>query len=195
MGRYGLIYSGTCLQRPRLTPTPPAPQLALRIRVPDHTIHCHDLIQGNYQQNLASELGDFIIRRADGLFAYQLAVVVDDQWQGVTQVVRGMDLLDNTPRQIYLQHCLGYPTPEYLHIPLADKPGGQKLSKQTHAPALKPTDPLLDLCQALCFLGHPDQPQANDFSSLTDFWDWAIRHWRYQFIPPVHSQPAPAGYY
>jgi len=88
------------------------------------------------QQNLAHEVGDFIVKRADGLFAYQLAVVVDDAFQGITHVVRGADLVWNTPRQIYLQTLLGLPTPVYAHVPLITNAAGQKLSKQTLAPAL-----------------------------------------------------------
>ena len=112
---------------------------AWRVRVPDVSTHFHDRIHGDLQQNLAHDVGDFIVKRADGLFAYQLAVVVDDAFQGITHVVRGADLLWNTPRQIYLQTLLGLPTPVYAHVPLITNAAGQKLSKQTLAPALPET--------------------------------------------------------
>jgi glutamyl-Q tRNA(Asp) synthetase len=162
-----LAYPGTCrngLQgRPART---------WRLRVPDGTAarFCHiDRFHGPYAQNLASEVGDFALRRGDGQWAYQLAVVVDDAAAGVTDVVRGADLLDSTPRQIYLQQCLGVPTPRYLHVPVLNDAHGEKLSKQTGASAL-PRDPVgIDgaLRDALRFLqrhmGLPEIPALSGY--------------------------------
>jgi glutamyl-Q tRNA(Asp) synthetase len=120
---------------------------------------------GPQQQNVAEEVGDFVLRRADGLWAYQLAVVVDDAAQGVSHVVRGQDLADNTARQIVLQRALGLPTPQYLHTPLVLGADGEKLSKQNGALALDLTDPLKALGQAAQVLGLSAQPALNPFLS------------------------------
>jgi len=122
----GPIYPGHC----RVGVRQPDRPRAIRLRTTDAPLAFRDAVQGEFRQCLASEVGDFVVRRADGLFAYQLAVVVDDADQGVTQVVRGSDLLDSTPRQIYLQRLLGLPTPEYAHLPVAVDGRGNKLSKQ-----------------------------------------------------------------
>ena len=118
----------------------------------------------------------FVVKRADGLFAYQLAVVVDDAAQGVTDVVRGADLLDSTPRQMHLQSLLGYPTPRYLHVPVVTDAAGEKLSKQTRAPAILPGDAAA-LRQALRWLGHYPPPEAEPLA-------WAIANWNPQRLPP-----------
>jgi glutamyl-Q tRNA(Asp) synthetase len=195
-GDLGLIYPGTCRNNTH-TPHNILPgraqlqqQYAIRIRVPDQNICFSDAVQGTYCQNLATESGDFVIRRADRLFAYQLAVVVDDQWQKVTHVVRGADLLNNTQRQIHLQHCLGYPTPEYMHIPLAGYADGQKLSKHTHAPAIKSdTRAVLEnLCAALRFLGQTPPP-AGEFDRPDACWTWAIANWNSSLIPRARLIP------
>jgi glutamyl-Q tRNA(Asp) synthetase len=115
---------------------------------------------------------DFILLRADGIFAYQLAVVVDDEAQGITHVVRGADLLDSTPRQVYLQRLLGYPTPAYVHLPLALNEAGQKLSKQTRAPAIDDMPAGATLLAALRFLGHAP-PLELDPASPSEIWRWA----------------------
>lgn len=179
-GSFGLIYPGTCrdLKRDLVTHN------AIRIKVLDQVICFNDQIQGKFCQNLAQELGDFILQRADRIFAYQLAVVVDDAWQEITEVVRGSDLLNNTPRQIYLQRLLAYSTPTYAHIPIAINQLGQKLSKQTLAPALKnQTSELLNnLTKALNLLGQP-LIDANSFSTIQEFWDWAITNWDLNKIP------------
>jgi len=131
-------------------------------------------------QDLATEVGDFVLKRADGFWAYQLAVVVDDADQGVTHVVRGADLLDSTPRQIYLQRLLDVPTPRYLHVPVVTNVGGEKLSKQTGAPALDLARPLDALLTAARFLQLPVGPAT----TLEGFWQQAISAWAARFLPP-----------
>jgi len=125
--------------------------------------HWRDRRLGDQQQNVGQDVGDFVLRRADGLWAYQLAVVVDDAAQGITHVVRGQDLADNTARQIVLQHALGLPTPQYLHTPLVLGTDGEKLSKQNGALALELSDPLAALGQAAQLLGLPAQPGLHNF--------------------------------
>lgn len=186
-GNLGLIYAGTCRSQ---TQSPTTQQYAIRLRTHDEPVCFHDAIQGDYCQRLASELGDFVIRRADGLFAYQLAVVVDDAFQGVNQIVRGADLLDNTPRQLYLQHLLGFAQPRYAHVPLAVSSDGQKLSKQNLAPAISTAQGLQTLTAALRFLGQ-NPPPAHAFASFTELWDWAIAHWCTGQVPRVTTQCLP----
>ncbi|MGE4072533.1 MAG: tRNA glutamyl-Q(34) synthetase GluQRS [Lysobacterales bacterium] len=149
---------------------------AIRLRVPNVNIEFDDRIQGRYRQNLQREVGDFVLRRADGPYAYQLAVVVDDAAQQISDVVRGADLLDSTPRQIYLQQCLGLPTPRYAHLPLLLGADGQKLSKQNLAPALSPGEFQQQLPQIATWLGQPVPQGPFDL-------DWLIRHWRIDRVP------------
>ncbi|KFL37626.1 tRNA glutamyl-Q(34) synthetase GluQRS [Arenimonas donghaensis] len=137
-----------CVGRPRPRRSP-----AVRLRVPEGRLGFQDRIQGEFSQDLESEVGDFVLRRADGFWAYQLAVVVDDAAQGITDVVRGADLLDSTPRQIYLQHCLGLPTPGYAHLPLVLDEQGLKLGKSLAALPVDAQAPLPALHAAWCFLG------------------------------------------
>jgi glutamyl-Q tRNA(Asp) synthetase len=125
-----------------------------------------DAIQGRIEQDVAAEVGDFVLRRADGLWAYQLAVVVDDAAQGITDIVRGADLLDSTARQIFLQRLLGYARPRYLHVPAAVNAAGEKLSKQTGAAAIDPSPNALR--QALAFLG---QQEAGTLRDAVSNWD------------------------
>ena len=129
------------------------PAIRLRVGEQESEIHFHDLLQGMQRQHVAAEVGDFVLRRADGLWAYQLAVVVDDAAQGISEVVRGADLLDSTPRQILLQRALGLPTPAYLHLPLVRDAQGRKLSKSLAALPLDDADPLPALRQAWQWLG------------------------------------------
>ena len=140
-------------------------------------------------QSLAVDVGDFVVRRSDGIFAYQLAVVADDAMQGVTDVVRGADLLTSTPRQIFLQQVLGYATPRYLHVPVAVGASGAKLSKSEGAARLA-RSPLPALLAAWRFLGQP--APADSPSSARDFWRDAIRHWRPERIPALRTLPAPS---
>lgn len=134
-------------------PTQDAP--AWRMLAPDRTIGFEDALQGRFQQNLLHDVGDFVLRRRDGLWAYQLAVVVDDAEQGITDVVRGADLLDSTPRQILLQQALGLPTPSYLHLPLLLDDSGGKLSKRLASLPIDPDDPLPALRKTLDLLAIP----------------------------------------
>lgn len=146
---------------------------ALRIRVPAESVRFVDRVQGPQTQRLARDVGDFVLYRADGGFAYQLAVVVDDAAQGVTDVVRGADLLDSTARQIHLQRLLGVPTPRYLHVPVAVNAKGEKLSKQTGARAVDRARAGDELRAVLRFLGQPE------VSSIEE----AVRAWNPALIP------------
>ena len=172
------IYPGTC--RAQKLPFPH--EHAIRVRVPDISVGFDDAIFGEYQQSLASECGDFVIKRRDGLFAYQLAVVVDDAEQGVTEIVRGADLLDSTPRQIFLQQCLDYAQPHYLHLPLVLDHEGRKLSKSEDAAELNPERPNKSIHAALRHLGQ--QPPAElARASIVDIWQWALENWNISKIP------------
>ncbi len=153
---------------------------SLRVKVPNAEICMTDRLLGRQCLDLASHGGDFVIRRADGIFAYQLAVVVDDAASGVTEVVRGADLLDSTFRQRHLQTLLGYPSPEYLHLPLVVDQRGQKLSKQQKAEPIDIRQPLPALQLALARLGQPVNP---DIDSLAGFWAWAQASWDETKIP------------
>ncbi len=159
---------------------------AWRLRVDPHLIHWQDRLQGAGQQDLQSTIGDFVLLRADGIFAYQLAVVVDDAFQQVNSIVRGADLLDSIPRQIYLQRQLALPLPEYLHLPVAVNAHGEKLSKQTKAPALNDADPASELWQALKFLGQ-NPPSELCRGLLPELWRWALRHWNTANVPAQGS--------
>lgn len=138
---------------------------AWRLRVPDTVIEFDDALQGPQRQNVRDAVGDFVLKRADGLWSYQLACVVDDAFQGITEVVRGRDLLDSTPRQILLQHLLGVPTPAYLHLPLATDAQGRKLSKSSDAPAIDVADPRVALASTLRFLEQA-VPEASDIATM-----------------------------
>lgn len=172
-GIEGAIYPRTCLQHP----IKPGTSAAWRLKTSASTISFQDLIQGKKQHNIASDIGDFVIKRADGLFSYQLAVVVDDALQGVTHVVRGADLLNSTTRQIYLQQRLGYSTPVYAHIPLVMNAHGQKLSKQNLATSIADTPVCATLYQALTFL-QQSPPAKMKNATPEAVWHWAISNWK-----------------
>lgn len=148
-GEYGIIYPNHCREKHLDFET----KGAIRVRTHNQPICFTDQSVTTECQHLESELGDFIIKRSDGYFAYQLAVVVDDEMQGITEVVRGQDLLNNTHRQIHLQQLLGYSSIDYYHLPLLLNSDGQKLSKQTHAPALNSSKGAINLITVLKFLG------------------------------------------
>jgi glutamyl-Q tRNA(Asp) synthetase len=139
---------------------------AWRLRVPDVEVDFDDALRGPQHENLRESVGDFVIRRAEGFYSYQLACVVDDAFQGVTEVVRGSDLLDSTARQVWLQRCLGLPTPAYRHLPLVIGADGRKLSKSEQASPVDPANPLPALRQALTFLSVPTLAAATDVQNL-----------------------------
>ena len=178
------IYPGTCRDSGIA-----ACAHSLRLRVKDDvdsTVAFVDRAVGVVTQNVATDVGDFVLRRADGCYAYQLAVVVDDALQGVTDVVRGADLLMNTPRQIYLQRCLGVATPTYLHVPLVRNAAGEKLSKQTQAQAINVDAPLEALHAAWAFL---KQTHLGRVESAAAFWKAAITAWNPQTLQADSSRP------
>ena len=164
---------------------------AIRLRVPELEYHFTDRVQGEFRQHLGREVGDFVIRRRDGLYAYQLAVVLDDAWQGVTDIVRGADLLDSTPRQLYLQELLGLPQPRYLHVPLITQPDGHKLGKSYRSPPLVADQATALLLRALRALGQPTDTGLDD-ASPRQVLDWGIRHWDATQIPRTPTLPEAA---
>ncbi|MBU2098469.1 MAG: tRNA glutamyl-Q(34) synthetase GluQRS [Gammaproteobacteria bacterium] len=178
------IYDNQCRNRP----DPPETDYALRLKLPDTTIGFNDRIQGHYEQQLTRDCGDIVLRRRDGLIAYQLAVVVDDAWQGITDVVRGYDLLDSTPRQMALQQILQYPSPRYAHIPVASNQQGQKLSKQHFAKALDGRDAKQYLYEALRFL-RQDLPTGSNRETPASQLQRAIERWDIQRIPKLANIP------
>lgn len=170
-GPLGTIYPGTCRSGCD------ASEYAIRIRTDNSEVRFDDALQGVIGQRLECESGDFVIRRRDSLIAYQLAVVVDDESQGVTEIVRGIDLIDSTPRQLWLQHLLGYRKSDYMHIPVITHANGDKLSKLTGAPGISLQaigDTLIRALEAL-----KQQPPADLAQSSPDaIWSWAIEHWQ-----------------
>jgi glutamyl-Q tRNA(Asp) synthetase len=172
------IYPGTCHHR-RATPDEPC---ALRVRVPNEAIEFVDGIQGTYVQHLDRDVGDFVVYRRDGIAAYQLAVVVDDAAQHISRVVRGADLLDNTPRQIYLFHLLKLRPPQYLHVPVLADRSGHKLSKHAHAMAIDEFAPGVNLQLILALLGH-DPPHLLQHAPPRDLLAWAVSQWNPSHVP------------
>ena len=185
----GAIYSGTCRNG---LPAGRNPR-SVRIRVDDTEICVPDRLQGSLHQQLQTDVGDFIVRRADKLIAYQLAVVVDDADQDINHVVRGSDLLESTPRQIYLQQRLGLPTPSYLHLPIATDSSNAKLSKQAFAQPVIVDDNHQAVLDALRFLRQP-LPESPHDARLDELWQWAARHWDSGAIPACRELPAPGLY-
>jgi glutamyl-Q tRNA(Asp) synthetase len=149
----------------------------------------HDHLQGLFSQSIEETIGDFVVKRKDQLWAYQLAMVVDDYEQGITHVVRGIDLIDSTLRQNMLQRALGYPIPAYAHIPVACGENGQKLSKQNLAPALDLSHPEETLWRALSWLGQ-EPPKNLRLASVKEILLWGIQHWQPLKLQTVKSQPA-----
>ncbi len=173
-----ILYPGTC--RGGLGDGGPA--IAWRLKAPASLVTFSDRVFGSLAQSVSADVGDFVVKRADGLFAYQLAVVVDDAHQHITHIVRGADLLWNTPRQIVLQSLLGLPTPRYAHMPLVTNALGQKLSKQTLAPALPGHAISRVLSEALTALGHPP-PVILRGAPPAELLEWAVAHWRIEAVP------------
>jgi len=181
-GIEGAVYPGTC----RGLALPEEESAAERFRVDPGVVAFEDRVQGRVAQDVAREVGDFIVRRRDGLFAYQLAVVVDDAEQGITDVVRGADLLASTPRQLLLQRALDLPTPRYLHFPVAVDPHGEKLSKRHAAPPLDAAGAPAAIGRALAFLGQPAAGEGSPREMLAR----ARAAWDPGRIPPVATRAA-----
>jgi glutamyl-Q tRNA(Asp) synthetase len=171
-------YPGTC----RVRPSASGIATATRLRVEQGTILFSDRIQGTYRQDVAGAVGDVILKRRDQVFAYLLAVVVDDAAQGVTHIVRGADLLDNTPRQIYLQRTLGLPQPAYAHVPVLTEPDDTKLAKSRRSVRLAADSPMSQLLEVFSLLGLAP-PESLQAGSLSDAWGWAIENWDIQRVP------------
>ncbi len=191
----GGIYDGHCRQRQVGSGS------ATRLRLPednnDSIIAFDDLVMGDFRQSLANEVGDFVIKRRDGLFSYQLAVTVDDQFQNISHIIRGADLLSSTPRQLYLQRCLGASAEQIAaiqlgHLPLAVNSEGQKLSKQNHAPALIPGDESSNLWLALDWL-QQSPPVGLQTEPKETILSWAIANWSMASIPKTAEIAAPGA--
>ena len=179
------LHRGTCVAGEDATRAP-----AWRLRAPDLVVGFDDLALGRQSQNLRDAVGDFVIRRVEGWYAYQLAVVVDDAAQGITEIVRGADLLDSTPRQIHLQRLLRLPTPAYLHLPLVLDAEGRKLSKQDRARPIDRDDPVPALRAALEFLGMDPRGVAANVQALLDA---ALRQFDPLRLPKSVAAPAEFG--
>lgn len=173
-----LRYPGTCRTRP-LTPGSPA---AIRLKVDAGHVLFTDRIQGTYRQNVAEAVGDFILKRRDQVHAYVLAVTVDDAAQGVTHIVRGADLLDNTPRQIYLQRLLALAEPSYAHVPVLMEADGSKLAKSRRSMHLRADSPLPQLFEVFSLLGLGPPPSLAS-ATIPAAWRWAIAQWRLEKVP------------
>lgn len=183
-----LAHPGKCVPGSDRTAIVPA----WRFRAPDLDVAFVDRVQGPQSQNVARCGGDFVVKRRDGLFAYQLAVVVDDAAQGITDVVRGADLLDSTARQILLQQALHLPRPTYMHLPLAVDGSGVKLSKSGDAPAVLHAAPAAPIVAALEFL-RQDPPARLGRAPLDEVWTWALEHWQPSRLSGMRSGAAPAA--
>jgi glutamyl-Q tRNA(Asp) synthetase len=183
-GIEGYVYPGTC--REGL----PAGRAARAWRIDTEGIRVAfaDAIQGTVTQDVGRHIGDFVLYRADHVYAYHLAVAVDDAEQGITDVVRGADLLESTPRQVFLQRLLALPTPRYGHLPVAVNARGEKLSKQTHARPIDVARASAELVQALRFLGH-DPSGGLERANVQDVWSWAREHWQLDRVPRARSRP------
>lgn len=181
VGIEGLVYPGTCRNGLHGREA-----RAWRVGTDKKATTFDDAIQGRQYQVLERDIGDFVLKRADGLYAYQLAVVVDDAAQHITHIVRGADLLDSTPRQIHLQRLLGLPTPHYAHLPVATNAASEKLSKQTLALPLDSANPVPALWRALAFLGQSPAAQLEQ-AGLRELWQWAHHHWSLQAVPKTKA--------
>ncbi len=189
IGIEGAVYPRTCLNHAVKSNIP----VAWRIKTNNELWEFTDAIQINntklLSQILAKDIGDFILKRTDGFFAYQLAVVVDDAVQGITHIVRGADLLSSTPRQMYLQYLLNFKQPHYTHVPIAVNAAGEKLSKQTLAEAIDALEATKFLVKALIFLGQEPSPGLQN-NSINEVWKWTLENWDLQKIPRVFKLSA-----
>lgn len=174
------IYPGFCRQQPPISSL----NCALRIKTIDQNLVFNDLLQGKISENMASQHGDFIIQRKDGIIAYQLAVVIDDHLQGVNKIVRGYDLLESTTKQIYLHQLLGYQPPSYIHVPIIVDQQGQKLSKQSFAQAVDDNNRSQTLIQLLKLLKQ-NPPQTLATAPVKLILQWAIEHWQPQKLTAI----------
>ncbi len=190
-GIEGLIYPGTC-RNGIATPANAVQTVraySWRVHTQAEAIVVEDALQGRISQSVEKEIGDFTVLRADGIFTYQIAVVVDDAFQGITHVVRGADLLLSTPRQIFLQRLLGLPPLAYAHLPIAINASGEKLSKQTLAPLADLSNPAAMVLRVLEFLGqHPPAELAG--YDLDSVWKWAIAHWDFRKLNGIKTKLA-----
>jgi glutamyl-Q tRNA(Asp) synthetase len=185
----GGIYDGLCSNLKL-----PSEGQAARLRVNNASISFNDQVVGQYHQRLKTDIGDFVLQRRDALYSYQLAVVVDDEYQSISHIMRGSDLLDSTPRQIYLQQCLGMQQPEYTHLPLALNAEGQKLSKQNLAAGLREGDEARHLWSALHWL-QQSPPEELQKQSIDRILDWGIEHWSLEGLAQNNQNTiAPEGY-
>lgn len=189
IAQLGGIYDGHC-QALNLT----ADNRAVRLKLSPETTSCvvaiEDQVMGRFLQNLEREVGDFVLRRRDGLYSYQLASVIDDHRQGITHVVRGSDLLSSTPRQRYLQECLGYSATNYAHLPLVVDAQGKKLSKQNHAAPLSDAAPSMTIWQALNWLQQAP-PTSLLGAPVEQLLDWGKAHWKLARVPKTSQQLGP----
>ena len=165
----------------------------LKLGVEASLVDFNDLLVGNLSTDLSMVSSDFIIKRRDGLFSYQLAVTVDDQFQGITHIMRGTDLLDSTAKQIYLQRCLRYRQPTYAHLPLVTNTEGQKLSKQTQAPSLASNREVYNCWKALYWLQQSPPKDLLD-CTLDDLYRWALKNWDLNKLSKARSAPVPSGF-
>jgi glutamyl-Q tRNA(Asp) synthetase len=184
-GIEGYVYPGTCREG-----TPEARGArSWRVRTAGAHIAFDDAIQSRLEQDIEKQIGDFVLYRADGIYAYQLAVVVDDAEQGITDIVRGADLIDSTPRQILLQQLLRLPSPRYAHVPVAVNAHGEKLSKQTRASPVQREQASHVVHAALRFLGQAP-PNTLAGANVRELWKWAIPNWALEHVPRTRSAAA-----
>lgn len=179
-------YPGTC----RNAAARRRGQRIVRVRTSAETLLVRDRLQADFAQSLEADVGDFVVRRREGYTAYQLAVVVDDAAQGITDVVRGIDLLDSTPRQVFLQDLLGLPRPRYMHLPIVAGDGGEKLSKQTGAAPVDARNAAGITWQVLALLRHRPPPEMRG-APPPELWAWAAACWRPQQLAEIRSIPEP----
>ena len=186
MSATGPVYPGTC--RPLNLQRDDSTAMAIRLKMTDMNIRFMDLLQGETDCQLSRDIGDIVLRRKDGLIGYSLAVVADDERQGITDIVRGCDLLPLTPAHIFLQQQLNFNVPSYMHIPLAMHPDGQKLSKQSGADAINIKTPSENLIRSLQFLGQ-NPPNEIINAPVADIWQWARNHWHPDNLATKHQLP------